>query len=132
MSVNRLKKHVLILLEDDANRQIVNGFLNNSGVCHRCVQALPECGGWLKVEREFPAEYVPRMRSNAECFLILLFDSDRKEDRVAKVWEKVPEDVRERVFILSCLDEPEELADSWPWRSRFLPDGDHFLPPGSE
>jgi hypothetical protein len=47
MSVNRYKQHVLILPEDDANRQIANGFLLD--VNARQVQVQNVGGGWSAV-----------------------------------------------------------------------------------
>ncbi|QEI40683.1 hypothetical protein BMF77_01255 [Dolichospermum sp. UHCC 0315A] len=41
MSINKNKPHLLILPEDDANRQIVNGFIQNLNVNNRAIQILP-------------------------------------------------------------------------------------------
>ena len=43
MSVNKFRQHVFVLPEDDANRQLANGFLLDLSV--RQVQILPEAGG---------------------------------------------------------------------------------------
>jgi hypothetical protein len=43
---NKFKPHVLVLPEDDANRQIANGFLSNSKLVVRAIQVLPIVGGW--------------------------------------------------------------------------------------
>lgn len=47
MSVNRHLPHVLVLPEDDANRQIANGFLLHHAIGNRKIQVLEEAGGWL-------------------------------------------------------------------------------------
>lgn len=46
--VNRNLPHVPVLPEDDANRQMVNGFLVELSV-PRQIQRLEEAGGWRKV-----------------------------------------------------------------------------------
>ena len=40
MSVNVYNPHVLVLPEDDANRQIANGFLLEPSIKHRNIQVL--------------------------------------------------------------------------------------------
>ena len=49
MSVNRYLPHVLALPEDDANRQLANGFLLDQYVSTHKIQVLPEVGGWTQV-----------------------------------------------------------------------------------
>lgn len=51
--MNKYKPHVLVLPEDDANRQIANGFLLNSNLNRNAIQILPIAGGWLKVVDTF-------------------------------------------------------------------------------
>jgi hypothetical protein len=61
VSVNVFKPHVLVLPEDDANRQIVNGFLLDPSLNLRAIQALPiakVCGG-------MPCWRTTRQRSGA-------------------------------------------------------------------
>ena len=44
MSVNRYRPHIMILPEDDANRQLANGFVSHAFIAPRSVQVLPsEC-----------------------------------------------------------------------------------------
>lgn len=45
MSVNFYKPHVLVLPEDDANRQIAIGFLLDPGLKQRNIQILTPSGG---------------------------------------------------------------------------------------
>ena len=46
MSINKHKPHLLVLPEDDADRQIANGFVIAQGVGldDRAIQILPEAG----------------------------------------------------------------------------------------
>jgi hypothetical protein len=48
MSLNKHKPHLIVLPEDDANRQIANGFINSSNVNQRAIQVLPPVGGLEK------------------------------------------------------------------------------------
>lgn len=49
MSINAYKPHLLVLPEDDANRQIADGFVLDSNCNYRAIQVLRVAGGWLKV-----------------------------------------------------------------------------------
>ena len=108
--MSAFKSHVYILAEDDANRQILNGFLTNQAVCPRCVKPVPTSKGWSKLVDQFQSEYAPRLRGNPLGFVILLVDFDGQgQKRAEQIWSRIDDDVRERVFILGSLDEPERL-----------------------
>jgi len=109
MSVNKYAPHIVLLPEDDANRQIANGFLLGSNLNSRSVQILPPARGWLKVLNAFTKVHVPKMRQVPNRMVVLLIDFDRKEDRFTDVGKEIPEDVKDRVFVLGVLSEPEEL-----------------------
>jgi hypothetical protein len=111
MSVNKYQPHVLVLPEDDANRQLANGFVLE--VQHyRRVQILSEAGGWLNVCETFLSEHVKGMRQYPERYLVLLLDFDGQSDRPDKVNEKIPEDLKDRVFLLGVQSEPEALRQA--------------------
>jgi Zn/Cd-binding protein ZinT len=61
MSINKYHKHILVLPEDDANRQIANGFILDSNLNDRAIQILPPAGGWTKVIDFFKNTHVSRM-----------------------------------------------------------------------
>lgn len=110
MSVNVYQPHVLVLPEDDANRQIVNGFLLVPALNHRAIQALPIAGGWAKVRDDFVASHVPPLRKYQNRHLVLLIDFDGLvDDRLQQFQQACPGDVRERVYLLGTRDEPEPL-----------------------
>jgi hypothetical protein len=44
MSVNKYQPHILVLPEDDANRQLANGFVLDQSVATRNIQVLEEVG----------------------------------------------------------------------------------------
>jgi hypothetical protein len=83
MSVNRYQPHVLVLPEDDANRQLANGFqLHVDPVRLRRMQVLPVAGGWNEVLELFIADHVREMDLNTARFMVLLIDFDGNDDRL--------------------------------------------------
>jgi hypothetical protein len=61
MGINRYKPHLLVLPEDDSNRQIANGFILNPSLNERLIQVLPPTGGWTKVVDMFSEVHVTEM-----------------------------------------------------------------------
>jgi hypothetical protein len=112
VSVNHYKPHVHVLPEDDANRQIANGFLLNPDVNDRVIQILPIVGGWSKVIEEFESVHAPEMRKYSERRIVLMIDFDNHADRLDCVKGRIPKDLSDRVFILGALSNPEELNAS--------------------
>ncbi|WP_306603351.1 hypothetical protein [Azonexus sp.] len=76
MSVNLYKPHVLVLPEDDANRQLANGFLQDPALNLRAIQVLPIAGGWSKVRDDFVSTHLSQLRNYALRHLVLLIDFD--------------------------------------------------------
>lgn len=106
MSVNKYRPHILVLPEDDANRQIANGFVNNPNVDQLAIQVLPIAGGWEKV---VDYNYASGMRQFPKRMIILLIDFDLRENRFNYVEKRIPNDLKNRVFVLGVGDEPEKL-----------------------
>ncbi len=110
MSINAYKPHLLVLPEDDANRQIADGFVLDSNCNYRAIQVLRVAGGWLKVVDVFKSDYLQPMRQFPERRIVLLMDFDDKpEDRKSFVEREIPEDLKNRVFVLGVRSEPENL-----------------------
>ncbi len=109
MSVNNFKPHILVLPEDDANRQIANGFLLEPGLKSRNIQILPPAGGWLAVIEKFNNSHQVNMSKYPKRIIVFLIDSDGKPERVEDVKKKIDDSLRERVFVLGVFSEPEEL-----------------------
>ncbi|MGA2478632.1 MAG: hypothetical protein ABSG63_07785 [Spirochaetia bacterium] len=109
MSVNRYLPHVLVLPEDDANRQIANGFLLDPFLNDRAIQVLPPAGGWSKVRDSFAEAYLPEMAKLRQRYMILLVDFDKHDNRVKEVKKVIPPELVDRVFVVGVLSEPEEL-----------------------
>jgi hypothetical protein len=109
MSVNKYFPHVLILPEDDANRQLANGFLRDPHLQARNIQVLPEAGGWREVSGRFQSDHVPAMTRFDKRFMVLLIDCDGRVDRLSSARNDIPTHLRDRVFILGARTDPEAL-----------------------
>lgn len=76
MSGNKYRPHICVLPEDDANRQIANGFLTNFNVAIKSINILPIANGWRRVLEDFLQNHAEPMRRNTASYFILLFDFD--------------------------------------------------------
>ena len=109
MSINKYKPHFFVLPEDDANRQIANGFVLHPNVEERVIKLLPPARGWKKVLSKFEEVYISNMRQYSEERLILLIDFDLCKERLSYVKDKIPVDLQDRVFLLGVISNPESL-----------------------
>jgi len=99
-----------VLPEDDANRQLANGFrLPLDFTAFWQMQVLPVAGGWRRVLESFEADLVPTMRRYPSGFTVLAIDFDGNAERLHVAKNVIPQDLADRVFILGVLSEPEEL-----------------------
>lgn len=93
--MSEFRSHVYVLAEDDANRQILNGFLTNQAVCARCVKPVPISKGWSKLINQFESDYAPRLRKNTLGFAILLVDFDKQgPKRIGQIQARIDSTVR--------------------------------------
>ena len=110
MGVNKNLPHVLVLPEDDANRQLANGFrLQVDWNRQRQMQVLPVAGGWNEVLNLFKAEHVMEMARCPDRYMVLLIDFDGHENRLKDAKAVIPEHLADRVFVLGALREPQDL-----------------------
>ncbi|WP_375495257.1 hypothetical protein [uncultured Nostoc sp.] len=109
MSINKHKPHILVLPEDDANRQIANGFILDISLNSRAIQVLPEARGWQNVVDTFTNDYASTMRQYPHRRIALLIDFDEDKDRLSDVKRQIPDDLKNRVFVLGVFSEPERL-----------------------
>ena len=109
MSINKYQRHILVLPEDDANRQIANGFVLDPNLNNRVIQVLSPADGWKKVVDKFTNDHAPEMRQFPNRMIVLLIDFDERENRLSYVQSQIAEDLKERVFVLGVLSEPENL-----------------------
>jgi hypothetical protein len=108
---NKYKPHLLILPEDDANIDLANGFQSHPGINLRAIQIEHPVGGWLKVLECFKEEHVYHMGVTPYRHMLLLLDFDNDSCRLDySLFEKyIPENLRDRVFVLGANPEPEKL-----------------------
>src|SRR6266404_1428392 len=110
--MNKERPHVFVLPEDDANRQLANGFQLHHSLDTRRMQVLKEAGGWQEVVKCFKAEHIAEMDRNAKRFIVLLIDFDQKEGRMNEVQAEIPVRLKDRVFVLGVWSVPEELRQN--------------------
>ncbi len=110
MSTNRHKLHILILPEDDANRQIATGFILNESLNQRAIQVLPSAGGWKRVVEKFKDDYISTMLQYPNRMIVLMIDFDNdQEARLSFVKHEIPDYLINRVFVVGVKSEPENL-----------------------
>ncbi len=111
MSVNRNRPHLLVLPEDDANREMAEGFFLDSSFLslRNRFQVLPVAGGWRKVLERFHLDLMSDLERYPERVVLLLLDFDQQIDRLEIARSEIPEPLRDRVFILGVWSEPEAL-----------------------
>ena len=109
MTVNKYQPHVHILPEDDANRQLANGFLLEPSVLINRIQVLEEAGGWNDVLERFCSIHAAEMSRFPSRVMVLLIDVDDHLNRLERARERIPEQLVDKVFILGVLSRPEDL-----------------------
>lgn len=109
MTVNREQPHLLVLPEDDANRQIFNGFINHLSVKKSAIKDLPIANGWKKAVEQLLRDHAPEMRKYPQRRIVLIIDFDNEENRFSYVESQIPDDLKERVFVLGVQSNPEKL-----------------------
>jgi len=109
MSTNKYKPHVLVIPEDDANRQLVNGFLLHYAVNDRYIQIMTPAGGWRSVLDVFKKEYIQYLNSYNMAHVIMIIDFDGDTNRREECEQQIPDNIRDRVFIIGSIDEPETI-----------------------
>ena len=109
MMVNKYRPHVWLIPEDDANRQLANGFLLHDAVDDRKVNVRAPAGGWAKVLEVFEGEYLPLLRGSMNAHVVMLIDFDENENRKERFENRIPEELKPRVFVIGSKSDPERL-----------------------
>ncbi len=110
MSSNKYKPHILVLPEDDANRQVANGFILNPALNVRAIQILPPPGGWLKVVDAFKNEQYYEMPKYPQRRVLMVIDFDGKaEERLDFIQNQIPPNLKDRTFVFGSFSDPEHL-----------------------
>lgn len=106
MGNNNYRPCVYVVPEDDANRQIVDGFCLDYRITGQ-IQVLPNAGGWSKVIKTIETEYFSILRKYPNVHVLGLIDCDNEPGRIQRLNKEFPTDVRDRIFLLGTLPNPE-------------------------
>lgn len=110
--MNKYENHVYLIPEDDADRQIANGFVDHPQIRDARIKVMSPAGGWRGVLQTFQAEYVRLLRDYPKGHVVMLIDYDgRFEARRAEFEQATPEGIRARVFVVGSKTEPERLKN---------------------
>ena len=109
MSVNRYRPYLIILPEDRATEEIANGFIKISEVNFAAIRIERPARGWPNVVTRFTKEIVSEMNQYSDAMIVLLIDFDDNEKRLSFVEKDIPENLRNRVFIVGIWSDPEAL-----------------------
>ncbi len=108
--MNKYKFHVYVVPEDDADRQIADGFILHHEVNDTRIKVVPPAGGWSKVLKTLQDEYIPTLRNYPLAHVVMLIDFDDEVVVRKDIFEReIPDDLKARVFLVGSKDNPETL-----------------------
>ncbi|MCX6380529.1 MAG: hypothetical protein NT023_13820, partial [Armatimonadetes bacterium] len=107
MSANEYRSHIVVIPEDAANLALLNGFLLEPSLNQRNIEREIVAGGWTKVGQEFEGEHINDMRRYPKRYMVLLVDFDKAKNRLDVMQKSIPDDLKERVFVLGVWSNPE-------------------------
>jgi len=108
--MNKYAPHVYVIPEDDADRQIADGFVNHHEVKDTRIRVMPLAGGWRNVLKTFQDEYIQTLRNYQHAHVVMLIDFDgHTDERRAEFAQAIPVDLRMRAFVVGSKDNPETL-----------------------
>ncbi len=108
--MNRYRPHIYVIPEDDADRQLADGFVLHHQVIESRIQIMPPAGGWSEVLKTFRDEYIPKLHQHHFAHVVMLIDFDNQVvKRTAEFIQEIPPEFKNRVFVLGLKDEPETL-----------------------
>lgn len=110
MTLNRQRPHLLILPEDDANREMANGFLTDDRINNRVIQVLPNAGGTFAALDWIANHNKLRQFPNQRVLLLIDLADVHAKSRYDERLGDIPAELKDRIFILGVLPEPEPLA----------------------
>ena len=111
--MNKYKPNLQILCEDRINQDIARGFILGFYNDFKNPASIEVCRelarGWCKAVNSLHEEWVQKLQDNENLFLLVLIDSDGKLNRILEIKSRLPKNLINRIFIIGCLNEPEEL-----------------------
>jgi hypothetical protein len=112
VSANKYTPHLIVIPEDQAVREIVNGFSTCLDANERQFSVYDLARGWERGKEILLDLSKGYMREYPHSYAILIVDFDRNAHRGSEIKNQVPEGVRDRVFVVGVLNEPEDLKES--------------------
>ena len=109
MSANKYDDHILILPEDEQDERIANGFVLHRAVNDACVRVLSHYRGWGHVVEDFEKNQLKDMLRFPKRRIILLIDFDENSGRREHIQQKIPDELKDRVFLVGSWNEPRDL-----------------------
>src|ERR1700677_408477 len=108
--MNKYAPHLYVIPEDDATRQLADGFVLHHHVKESRIQVVPPAGGWLEVLKTFKEEYLPKLQQYPHAHVVMLIDFDGfYAQRRPEFENDVPNQIRPRVFVVGSKRNPETL-----------------------
>jgi hypothetical protein len=80
VSANKYKPHLIVVPEDEADRQMAFGFVFHPAVLPASVDVRPPAGGWAAVLDLYERQFVPHLRKFPAARVVLLLDFDDRGD----------------------------------------------------
>ena len=108
--MNKYLPHLLVIPEDDEDRQIAEGFANHFKVNQNRIKIENVAGGWCNVLKRFQDEILPYLRKYTQGHALLLIDFDGDfNNRIILCQQDIPGDLKSRVFVVGAQFEPKDL-----------------------
>jgi hypothetical protein len=73
---------------------------------------LPEAGGWNEVLDKFESEHVAELDRFEHRLMVLVIDLDGQVNRLTTARNRIPDHLKDRVFIIGARTQPEELRQT--------------------
>ena len=107
---DKYQDHLIIIPEDDHNRQIIIGFVNSHHINQRQIDVENNAGGWDEAVKKFEREHLRQMAKYPKRHVLIVIDFDEvASERLSLVKSRIPPDCIDRVFFLGTKDEPRDL-----------------------
>lgn len=113
MGVNRLKKHLVVFVEDKPYRDILNGVQLVHDIS---IDVKKPCAGWVKVFDQFVVKHKKILDKSPHAVILLVMDFDDKKEGNETSFEKrknkfndlVEDKYKNRVFLLGTNHKESE------------------------
>ncbi len=121
--INLHRDHLLVLPEDDANRQFLTGLDFNPRIDPTRMHVLDPAGGWTDVldaiNREAKKNRIHQLGNRCQHLLLLIDFDDAvaaRQQRYATLKSKLPPGCADRVYLLGSWKTPEKFKAACNYR----------------